>query len=106
MSDNATTSAEHESRCRDADHEHQRARVGHVVAKRSMWSLAQAVEVQHAVLHDAVRRGSRAHGDNHVRHGRRPLTAREVVYRRHDEEQDKLSTVATENADEISVIPA
>ena len=46
--------AEDEARGGDADHQHQRARVGHVVAQRPARAQAEAVEVQHAVLDDAV----------------------------------------------------
>ena len=106
VSDRATTSAgmtsagqirsrdaEHEPRRRDADDQHQRARVGHVVTERAARPLAEAVVVQHAVLDDAVDRRGSADGDDDVDHRRGALAAREVVDGRDDQEEQELLVV-------------
>ena len=49
----AFAAPEQHARERDADHEHQQPRVGHVVAERALRPLAEVVVVQDAVLDDA-----------------------------------------------------
>ena len=55
--------AEQDPRERDADDEHQQARVRHLVAERALRPLAQVVVVQDAVLHDAERRADAPRSD-------------------------------------------
>ena len=66
--------------------QHQEARERHVVVADALRPLAQAVEVQQAVLDDAARRAGGADRDDDVDHGRRALAAREVVDGRDDDE--------------------
>ena len=53
---------EDQARRGGAEHQHQRARVGHVVRERALGPLPQAVVVQHAVLNDAEGGAGRADG--------------------------------------------
>ena len=69
------------------------ARVGHVVAECASGSLAQAVEVEHPVLHDAIYRCSGTHGHDDVGCRRGAMAASQVVHGRHDQEKEELAIV-------------
>ena len=82
--------AEQQARRRDARHDHQRARVRHVVGERALRTSTEVVEVQEAVLEQADEGAGRADGDDHRREEVRPMPAREPVHQRHDQEQHQL----------------
>ena len=82
--------AEDDARGGDADHQHQRAGIRHVMAHRPSRAQPQAVEVQHAVLDDSVGRGERPDGDDHIHDRSGAVAAREVVDHRNDQKEVQL----------------
>jgi len=86
----AVPDVEEQPRHRRADHQHQQTRVGHVVPERALRPLAEMVVVEHPVLHDAQDRAGSADGDDDVEDRQRAVPARQLVDRRHQQEQDEL----------------
>ena len=89
--------AEHDAGRRHARDEHEQPGVGHVVPERALDPLPEVVEVEDAVLDDAVDRAQRAGRDHDVDGLQRPLAAEQAVGDRDDRKEQEL--LGVEEAD-------